>query len=157
MLSQTTEYALRAIVFIASEPEKAKTAQEVGEGTKVPPRYMSKVLQTLGRSGLLKSQRGLHGGFVLDRPAERITILDVVNAIEPIQRIHRCPLGLPSHIKLCPLHRRLDDAIAQVESAFRQTTIHDLLTEKTTSRPLCDAITATGPAVKVTVGKTQTK
>jgi Rrf2 family protein len=149
VLSQTTEYALRAMVFLASAEMEPKTAQQVAEGTAVPSRYMSKVLQSLGRAGLLKAQRGLRGGFVLDRPAGKITLLDVVAAIEPIRRIDKCPLGLPSHVKLCPLHRRMDDAIATFEKAFGSTTLEHLLNEKTSSRPLCDAITVEGPRIKV--------
>jgi Rrf2 family protein len=153
VLSQTTEYALRAIVYLASAEGAPKTAQQVAEGTVVPARYMSKVLQSLGRAGLLNAQRGLRGGFVLARPSSKITLLEVVAAIEPIRRIEKCPLGLPSHVKLCPLHRRMDEAIAEFEKTFGSTTVDQLLTEKASSRPLCDAITVDGPRIKVTSKK----
>ena len=64
---------------------------------------------------------------------------DVIEAVDPIQRIRTCPLGLKAHgAKLCPLHRRLDDALALVESAFRESTVGDLLREPTKSKPLCE-------------------
>jgi DNA-binding IscR family transcriptional regulator len=71
-------------------------------------------------------------------PAE-LTILEVVNAVEPIGRIRECPLGLRSHgVRLCPLHKRLDDAVAMVEAAFRDTTLAEVLNEPSPSVPLCD-------------------
>jgi DNA-binding IscR family transcriptional regulator len=75
-------------------------------------------------------------------PAE-LTILDVVNAVEPIERITTCPLGLKTHgARLCPLHRRLDDALAQVEAAFGKTTLAEVLAEPSESVPLCEATDA---------------
>ena len=63
----------------------------------------------------------------------------MVNAVEPIQRIKTCPLGLAAHgVRLCPLHRRLDDALAPVEEAFGETTLAEVLAEPTESVPLCD-------------------
>ena len=137
VISQTTEYALRAIAALAAHPKKSQTAIQIAQITKVPPRYMSKVLQSLGRAGLLNAQRGLHGGFILARSADQITMLQVVQAIEPVNRIEHCPLGLPSHVKLCPLHKRLDQAIATIEAAFADTTIGEILAENGDSVPLC--------------------
>jgi len=68
-----------------------------------------------------------------------LTILDVVNAVEPIVRIRQCPLGLKTHgVRLCPLHKRMDNALAMVETAFRQTTLAEVLAEPTASHPLCE-------------------
>jgi Rrf2 family protein len=137
MISQTVEYALRAVVYLADQGE-ARTIQQIAEVTKVPAAYLSKVMQGLGRARLVQSQRGLHGGFTLVRPPEELTIWDVVEAVEPIQRIRTCPLGLEMHrLRLCPLHRRLDDALATIEKAFRDTTVAEVLAEPTSSRPLC--------------------
>src|SRR5688572_13568384 len=64
--------------------------------------------------------------------------LEVVNAVEPIQRIRTCPLGIAAHgVHLCPLHTRLDNALAMVEEAFQNTTLGELLAEPTRSIPLC--------------------
>src|SRR3954469_16207606 len=96
--------------------------QRLAELTKVPAGYLSKVLQALGRAGFVRSMRGLHGGFVLTRKAEELSVYDVVQAVDPLQRIRTCPLGLKTHgVRLCPLHRRLDDAMKMVEDAFRKS------------------------------------
>jgi Rrf2 family protein len=137
MISQTAEYALRAIVYLADQGE-ARTTQEIAKATLVPPSYLSKVMQSLSRAQVVRSQRGLHGGFTLAKAPDELTVWDVMEAVDPIQRIRTCPLGLKAHVKLCPLHRRLDDALALVENAFRESTVGDLLREPTTSKPLCD-------------------
>jgi Rrf2 family transcriptional regulator, nitric oxide-sensitive transcriptional repressor len=139
MFSQTVEYALRAVVHLADQAPKARTTEQIAAVTHVPKAYLSKVLQALAKGGVVRSQRGLGGGISLVKDAGELTILEVVNAVEPIQRIRVCPLGLASHgTRLCPLHKRLDNAMASVEEAFRGTTLAEVLAEPTASIPLCD-------------------
>ncbi|MBX9880196.1 MAG: Rrf2 family transcriptional regulator [Candidatus Obscuribacterales bacterium] len=140
MISQTAEYALRAIVFLSMNGDAAYTTQQISAATKVPAAYLSKVLKSLVRADLIQSQRGIGGGFVLSKPPEAVTILQVVSAVDPIQRINTCPLGLKAHgTNLCALHKQLDDATAVIEKAFRDTTIADVLARPTKSIPLCDS------------------
>jgi Rrf2 family nitric oxide-sensitive transcriptional repressor len=141
MFSQTAEYALRAVVYLAAEGGEPRTAQQIAAATRVPTGYLAKVMQSLSRAGLVHSQRGLHGGFTLTRPPRELTVLDVLGAVDPIRRIRGCPLGVKGHVNLCPLHRRLDQAIGMVEDALRRSTIAELLTEPSKARgipmPLC--------------------
>src|SRR5262249_25177547 len=137
MFSQTVEYALRAVVYLADQGV-ARTTPQIAEVTKVPAPYLAKVLQSLNRAGIVRSQRGLHGGFQLAHDAGDLTIWDVVQAVQPIQRIPPCPLALQAHRSvLCPLHKKMDAALASIEEAFRGCTLADLLAEPTTSKPLC--------------------
>ena len=139
MFSQTVEYALRAVVYLAQNPDRSCTTEEVAKATKVPSAYLAKILQGMVRSGVIRSQRGVGGGVKLARSPEDLTILEVVNAVEPIQRIKVCPLGLSTHgTNLCPLHKRLDNALAAVESAFAGTTLAEVVNEPTSSVPLCE-------------------
>ncbi len=139
MFSQTVEYALRAVVHLAALAPTAQTTEQIAAKTLVPKAYLAKVLQALGRAGIVVSQRGVGGGISLGKTPQELTILEVVNAVEPIQRIRTCPLGLAGHgTKLCPLHRRVDAALAQVEEAFRRSTLAEVLAEPTSSTPLCD-------------------
>src|SRR5262245_43489558 len=139
MFSQTVEYALRAVVYLADQAPAARTTDQIAKVTCVPKAYLSKVLQGLCRAGLVHSQRGLGGGMTLTRSPGELTILEVVNAVDPIRRIRECPLGLAAHgVRLCPLHRRLDEALALVEAAFASTTLAEVLAEPTQSVPLCD-------------------
>ncbi len=79
----------------------------------------------------------------LVKAPEELTLLEVVNAVEPIQRIRTCPLGLTAHgARLCPLHKRLDDALAVVEDAFRKTTLAEVLPRPGANSPHCGFPTA---------------
>jgi Rrf2 family protein len=143
MFSQTVEYALRAVVHLAYEAPAARTTAQIAEATQVPKDYLSKILQGLSKKGIVSTQRGVGGGVALAKGPEELTILDVVNAVEPIQRITTCPLGLKGHgARLCPLHKRLDAAMATVEAAFGGTTLAEVLAEPSDSVPLCDTADA---------------
>lgn len=138
MLSQTVEYALRAATYLATAPQQPRTVDQIAEVTHVPVAYLSKVLQQLAREGIVSSRRGTGGGFTLARNPSKLRILEIVQAVEPIQRIRTCPLGLPSHgRRLCPLHKRLDNALADMERAFAASTLAEILAEPAKSRPLC--------------------
>ncbi|MCP4250545.1 MAG: Rrf2 family transcriptional regulator [bacterium] len=138
MISPTAEYALRAVVALAQADGAAVVAPAIAQMTQVPPGYLSKVLQTLRRAGLVESRRGLGGGFTLAKPPEQTTVLEVVNAVGPLKRISRCPLSIESHgPHLCPLHKTLDEATALVERSFANTTIAELLASPTGTAPLC--------------------
>lgn len=127
IFSQTVEYALRSVVWLASHSGSPQTVQQIAEATQIPSNYLAKVMNSLRRTGLVKSRRGLGGGYVLTRIGKELTVLDVVNTVDPIKRIVQCPLGLKSHgLNLCPLHKQLDEVIGLIEKAFAKTKIADL-------------------------------
>jgi len=138
MLPKTAEYALRTIACLAGDADHAESAEQLAEQTKVPRRYLHKVLQDLARAGLVRSRPGPGGGYSLARSAEEITILDVVNAVSQLERIRHCPLGLPAHKSLCPLHAELDRAYAATEEAFSRVTIAEVLHSTSPIIPLCN-------------------
>jgi Rrf2 family protein len=139
MFSRTSEYALRVIVYLASLDGQQATIAQIASATRTPEGYLAKVLRSLALAELVRSQRGPQGGSVLARPAKQMTVFDVIQAVDPIQRITTCPLGIKGHgINLCPMHRRLDQAIAMVEDALKKTTIAELASSPEGPQPLCD-------------------
>ncbi len=152
MISQAVEYSLRAMVILTQNTEEPVTVKAMAERGQIPAAYLSKLLQGLTRAGLVNSQRGVGGGYVLTRRPAEISLADIVNAVEPLQRIQKCPLGISGHIALCPLHRKLDQALAAVEQAFRDTTLDDLCRESGGSIPLC----STQPIVSLNLGTCNT-
>ncbi len=138
IFSQTVEYALRSVVWLASHAGNPQTVQQIAEATQVPSNYLAKVMNSLRRTGLVESRRGLGGGYILTRTSDELTVLDVVNTVDPIERIERCPLGLKSHgLNLCPLHKHLDEAIGMIEQAFIKTKIADLVVKTCESGSIC--------------------
>lgn len=138
VISQTVEYSLRAAVVLARHDPQPCTVQRIAELTEVPAPYLAKLMQRLVRAGLVHSRRGLHGGFALSRRPHELSIWDIVAAVEPFKRIRVCPLRLGAHAnELCPLHRRLDEAMETVESSFRGTALADLLIAAGGAVPLC--------------------
>ena len=78
----------------------------------------------------MHSTRGLKGGFVLAREPEDLNMMEILNAVGPYKRIESCPLDLDEHSSdLCPLHRRLDQAMAMVQEAFEGTTLAEILSD----------------------------
>lgn len=137
LISRTSEYALRAVIWLIQEPARSQTARQIARGTRTPPGYISKVLQLLAKAGLVRSQRGLGGGFQFASDPARVTVLEVINAVDPLERIRTCPLGLKAHGKnLCPLHCGMNEVAEQMEATFAQSKLADLLNTDSTSVPL---------------------
>ena len=141
MLPKTAEYGLRAAVWLGRTPNTLQSADQLAKATRVPRRYLHKVLQDLVKAGLVRSQSGPGGGYALTRPPDEITILDAVNAAGGIERIRTCPLGLDSHRSLCPLHEELDKAYAMMENAFSRVSVAEVLAKSSSTSSLCGRTT----------------
>lgn len=127
-LTQTAEYALRAVVWLAHHPGQPQTTRQIADATQVPSSYLPKVLQPLVRAGLVDGQRGLRGGYSLRKEACDLTLLDVVQQVDPVQHRVSCPLGLSGHRgRLCPLHRLLEQLVLAEEKLLGETHLSDLL------------------------------
>lgn len=130
MLSQTAEYALRAVLALAAQPEGvALGAGRLAGMLKIPQNYLSKTLHQLARAGVLESSRGKLGGFQLARPASRITLLEVVALFDDLTGRRICLLGRPvcSDQTPCAAHRRWKAVTEQTATFFRETTLADLM------------------------------
>ena len=155
MLSTTSEYALRMMILL-TEPEGNPTHQnpmtcaKLAEAGQIPQQYASKVLNQLRRAGMVKgATRQVMAAFSSGCNASTTTLLDVVNVIEPLERITECPLGRSDHsVKLCPLHSQLDSAIASLESSLAALTLRQIV-DNADDSPLCRGEAGVGT---VTVG-----
>jgi Rrf2 family protein len=130
MISQAAEYALRAMLLLVARDGGPLTAGQIARQAHIPGGSLAKVLAVLVRAGLVSSQRGINGGFSLGRAPEGLTLMDIVRAVDPSHRIRRCPLGIPQHVSLCPLHRRIDAAVAAAERELRGTTLAALAAQQ---------------------------
>jgi Rrf2 family protein len=130
MLSQTAEYALRAVLVLADRAAAGPMgAGRLAQLLKVPQNYLSKTLNQLVRAGILVSTRGKGGGFQLARPAGQIRLLEIVAPFDAIPARRVCLLGRPqcSDTNPCPAHVRWRDVGERTTRFFRDTTVADLI------------------------------
>lgn len=131
LLNNTCTYAIRACLHVASarpEPGSFVSTRRIAEGLGVPFAFLTKVLQGLTQSGILLSQRGASGGVALARPAEDISLRDIVNSVGGDGVFRHCLLGLPScsDASPCALHVPWKEERGRLESLFGRTTLADL-------------------------------
>lgn len=132
MLSDTAEYALRAVLYIAQYgTETPVRSEEVAEALGVPRNYLSKTLHVLAREGVLASTRGPRGGFQLGSDPDALHLYAVVAPFDRLQPGRSCILGRPqcSDLNPCPAHERWKGISDRVSSFFRSTTVGDLIRE----------------------------
>jgi Rrf2 family transcriptional regulator, iron-sulfur cluster assembly transcription factor len=132
MLSQTGEYALRAMVHLAQAEEEGARIQadEVAEALQIPRNYLSKILHTLGRKGLLASTRGPGGGFRLAVPPAELPLARIVEIFDPqlLAEDQRCLMGreVCSDADACPAHEHWKKVSREVRAFFSRTSLATL-------------------------------
>jgi len=153
VFSQTAEYALRAMSWLALSPGVLVPTGELARATKVPPHYLAKVLQQMAAANLITGRRGVGGGYKLARPPSEISLREIVAVVTNLDRIRACPLGLTTRCEsLCPLHSLMDSLAATVISALDGKTLADLLQRPGHPTPLCDlAAAGVGAVVSMSI------
>ena len=130
VLSQTCEYALRAVVHIARQNgQEPVLAKDIAAATRVPLKYLQKILRDLVRAGLLGSTRGIRGGFCLKHPAADITLAEVIAPFDDPNRRKACPFG-NLHCGCenpCPVHERWERVLDVYQNFVQSTTLADVV------------------------------
>lgn len=109
LITRNTDYALRAICFIACQKGRVVAVSELTEELKVPRAFLRKLLQTLNKRGILSSSRGSAGGFLLRRPQDKIFLTDLISVFQGPLCLNECFLKKKRcpEIKICPLRGRI--------------------------------------------------
>lgn len=142
MLSQTTEYALRAMTCLAQSSDQLMPTPVLADLADVPPNYLAKVLQQLASADLIVGRRGVGGGYRLARPAAEIRMIDIVNAVGSVRRFQEPETEKASKagVTLAGLYRRLDNAAQRVIDIYEQSTLREIALDQAPSampiRPL---------------------
>jgi len=128
LLTRTAEYALRAMACVAGVVDPPVRAVDIAACSGVPRSYLSKILRQLVVAGLLNSRKGHHGGFTLARPATRISLLDVLVAVDADPLAERCAFGwgLCDAADPCAVHGVWDRLREQFRSWAQQHSLADL-------------------------------
>lgn len=134
MLSRSSEYALRALIFLVEKTEEWPVARnEIARVTGIPGKYLSKILSDLVKIGILSSSRGMGGGFSLTRPPDEIILYDIVTLYETLEQVN-CPFGNKkcSDENPCLAHDLWKKVIEAQLSFLQQTTVLDVAVPKKT-------------------------
>ena len=128
-LSKRTDYGLIAMKHLASHGNASCSAREIAVAYHIPAELLAKVLQKLVRKGLLASQQGINGGYVLARDPATISIVDVLEALEGPIAITPCEQGDDcEQWVLCSVRDPLLKVKAKVVRVLGDTSIHELAT-----------------------------
>jgi Rrf2 family protein len=129
MLTQTAKYAVRALIFMAEQQSAAfQQTNDIAKATGIPTNYLGKTLQKLAHGRVLDSQKGLHGGFRLARPAAEIAFYDILIAIDAIPRDFLSdPANDPSLDLPSAFYAKFGELTALYSNFLKNTTLADLL------------------------------
>jgi Rrf2 family transcriptional regulator, iron-sulfur cluster assembly transcription factor len=135
MLSSTCKYAIRAVIYLASQELVNREKEMVGikkiaRDLEIPSPFLSKILQTLSRHKILSSTKGPNGGFCLGRPANEIVLMQVVEIIDGVDFFKKCVIGVNYCSELenhCAMHTRFAQYREKLKNLFENETIENLV------------------------------
>lgn len=130
LVSKGTDYAVRAMIDLASSPDGERTiTEDIAERQEIPVAFLSKVLARLSQAGLVRASRGAAGGVSLARPAEEISLLDIIEAVQGPLVINTCtdPYDHCDKQEECGAHTAFLSAQRSMERIFRDTKLADMV------------------------------
>lgn len=133
MLSNTSKYAIRAVIYLAlfSSTEKKAGIKEISSRLDIPTPFLGKILQLLAKKGVLSSSKGPHGGFTLKKPAMDIAVMEIIEIIDGSGIFDTCVIRTSqcSQDEPCSMHDKLAPLRGEMKSIFKTGTIADLTSE----------------------------
>ena len=133
--SKKVEYAILALQFLSNKEGGFATAKEMSDTLNVPYEFLSKLLQTLMKKGLIVSNQGVKGGYKLSRPAQEIAVDEVFRALDEDKGVVECygdhnEHGDCSRKEICNIRTPMGIIQGKINDIFKQTTIANLNGEK---------------------------
>jgi len=133
MLSNTCKYAVRACIYLAlnADEEKKIGIKKIAEDLKIPMPFLGKILQILAKNKLLASTKGPNGGFCLGKPANKISLMNIVDLIDGDTSFTGCVVGLKSCTESqahCAIHERYFPIREEIKKLFEEQNIEELAT-----------------------------
>ena len=128
MITKKTEYAIRAMWELAQHPDPLQTAGRIAEAQAIPPKYLPQIVAELVQTGLLVSARGYRGGLKLNKPANEISLLTIIQAVQGSLDLFECQHGPYDcqHLPGCELRDVYNRAQSALEGVFGETHLSDL-------------------------------
>lgn len=129
-LTRGVEYGIEGILYLARRCDgEPALIREISRATAIPETFLSKIFQRLRTRGIIRSRRGFHGGFRLARPAGRISLREIVEAVQGPIEFHRCLDHLKARGRRhrCHVQRVFGKVQRKVASILEQITVEDIL------------------------------
>lgn len=128
-LSNTSQYAIRVISYMALMNEPIYSASMLISKLNVSDKYLKRILTKLSDSGVLRSIQGRYGGFMLAKSADKITLFEIVESMESVEKYFGCVLGFEecSDENPCTLHNKWSPLRDELMSFLYETTIKDVI------------------------------
>jgi Rrf2 family transcriptional regulator, iron-sulfur cluster assembly transcription factor len=130
MFSRSSGYAIQALTYLADQPSgKLVGAREMAINVEIPMPFLWKILRNLSEKKLVRSFKGVRGGYELARPARAIRVSEILAAGKEGDQIGQCVLGLEqcNDSDPCPLHAQWKSLRTQIEARFQATSLADLV------------------------------
>ncbi|MBW4499924.1 MAG: Rrf2 family transcriptional regulator [Scytonema hyalinum WJT4-NPBG1] len=137
-LSNKFEYAILSLVALAACYATGESLQirEIAARQNIPNRYLEEILATLRRGGLIKSIRGVKGGYVLARDPQKMTLLDAFRCIEGLDAVGREQNSTPTTVETEVIQQMWQDASQAAYSVLEKYTLHDLCEQREKRRQM---------------------
>lgn len=139
-LTKKTDYALIALTFLVHNKGQVATARAISERYRVPLALLMNILKVLAQKGMIRSMRGVKGGYLLEKPPESITLYDLILAIEGPVRFVRCASELPNNghvacelLEVCPVSRPVKTVNDRLVGFLKEVTLADVAADMTTT------------------------
>jgi Rrf2 family protein len=131
-INQATDYSFRVVLYLSAQPRgEVVEANTIAQTQCIPMRYLFKIMPSLTRAGIITSQRGVGGGYMLAKDPAEISLLDVIEAIEGPIRLNRCLIDAQYCSKHgppeCPVHNALAAIQQRLNAEFDRVKFADLL------------------------------
>ncbi|MBI3813487.1 MAG: Rrf2 family transcriptional regulator [Nitrospinae bacterium] len=129
-LSRGVEYAMRGLIYFVSQPEeRVIPLSEISESECIPKSFLVKIFQVLLKRGIVKSVRGLDGGFILAKSPRNINLLDIIEGIDgPLSAFYDCHRDSckKEDNEICPIHNAYKEGIDKLSDVLRNHSIEEI-------------------------------
>ncbi len=134
IITRATEYSIRAALYLASRyPDPVVSKQEICDAEDITPAFLTKILQPLIHRGLVRSKRGVAGGFSLARDPSDLTLLDIMDAVEEPLLLNVCLMDstVCERECTCPVHKLWAEVKDKMEEVFGRQSLAELARSRT--------------------------
>ena len=133
VITRATEYAVRAIIFLAQQPKDGIVLKkDICRTQEVTPAFLTKIFQPLIKAGIVNSQRGVGGGFLLAKDPSEVTMLDILEAEEGKLKLNHCLVDADfcQRDAYCSAHEVWHDAQREMAEVLKRYSIADLVRQE---------------------------